>query len=184
MPQPAAPAALGGGLKSAHAWRSAFSDLVAFRCIRNASRLNLTCYAAFVTRQRRLLQYQERTSLYGCRESLVTSVFDSAYLPTTPPALFTALFWSRASRSNCDGHGDRCQTGSPRLFWGRSTYGMNDINICTIITVRCTCRYSVGLARPRGSKPRSPGSDPSNQAGRVVFGSQSPSPAGAGGQRR
>ena len=42
---------------------------------------------------------------------------------------------------------------------------------------RHTWRYSVGFARPRGSKPRSPGSEPSSHDGRVVFGSQSPSPA-------
>ncbi len=39
------------------------------------------------------------------------------------------------------------------------------------------CRYSVGLARPRGSKPLSPGREPSNQAGLSVLGSQRASPA-------
>jgi len=41
------------------------------------------------------------------------------------------------------------------------------------------CRYSLGLARPSGSKPRSPGSEPSSQSGRVVLGSHSASPARA-----
>lgn len=41
------------------------------------------------------------------------------------------------------------------------------------------CRYSFGLARPRGSKPRSPGSVPSSQAGRSVLGSHRSSPVGA-----
>ena len=45
------------------------------------------------------------TSLYGCRESLETCVLAGAYLPTTPPALFTALFWLSSSRPNCDGNG-------------------------------------------------------------------------------
>lgn len=43
--------------------------------------------------------------------------------------------------------------------------------------VKCvlTCRYSVGLARPRGSKPLSPGRDPSSHEGLSVLGSHSAS---------
>lgn len=37
-----------------------------------------------------------------------------------------------------------------------------------------TWRYSTGLERPRGSKPRSPGREPSNHPGRVVLGIQRP----------
>ena len=40
---------------------------------------------------------------------------------------------------------------------------------------RLTCRYSVGLARPRGSNPLSPGRDPSSHCGLSVLGSQSAS---------
>ena len=38
--------------------------------------------------------------------------------------------------------------------------------------VQSTCRYSVGLARPRGSNPLSPGRDPSSHEGLSVLGSQ------------
>ena len=38
--------------------------------------------------------------------------------------------------------------------------------------VESTCRYSVGLARPRGSNPLSPGRDPSSHEGLSVLGSQ------------
>jgi hypothetical protein len=37
-----------------------------------------------------------------------------------------------------------------------------------------TWRYSTGLERPKGSKPRSPGREPSNHPGRVVLGIQRP----------
>ena len=42
---------------------------------------------------------------------------------------------------------------------------------------RHTCRYSVGLASPNGSKARSPGREPSSHAGRVALGIHKPSPA-------
>jgi hypothetical protein len=62
-------------------------------------------------------------------------------------------------------HGQQAPGPRDPRFWGGEVKGTH------------ACRYSVGLARPRGSKPRSPGKLPSNHAGRVVLGSHRPSSA-------
>ena len=128
--------------------------------------------------------------------------------PTTPPFLFTDLFWSSWSMPICsfpsffsfflffpeaegeekvsgkdffEKKGEKKDSTSPPEKSTRHirTQGRRKKNKLSLLT----WMYSVGLERPSGSKPRSPGSEPSSHAGLSTLGSQSASPPPREGDR-